>query len=146
MFLPTHLVAGLVIGKLTGNYNVALLGSVIMDLDHLLAYYRAGILFKFRKVLIAATGKADIGMPQRNFFHNIFFCLLVLALALAVNFSAGLVFGIAYLCHLVLDSLDDSNYFPFYPNKQINLRGPIRYFSRQEFVFAFILLLIYFII
>ena len=146
MLLSTHLAAGLIISKLTGNYNYSLLGSVIMDLDHLIAYYRTGILLKFRKMLIATTGIADIGLPQRNFFHNIFFCLLVSVIVLAINFTAGLAFGAAYILHLILDSLDNSNYYPLYPNLKINLRGPIKYFSKQEFVFTFILLLIYFII
>ncbi|MBI4779217.1 metal-dependent hydrolase [Candidatus Falkowbacteria bacterium] len=146
MLLSTHLAAGLIISKLTGNYNASLLGSVIMDLDHFIAYYRTGILFKFKKVLIATTGKADIGLPQRNFFHNIFFCLLVSAIASSINFSFGLAFGAAYILHLVLDSLDNSNYYPFYPNLKINLRGPLKYFSKQELIFTFILLLIFFII
>ena len=146
MFLPTHLAAGLIIGKLTGNYNAALLGSVVMDLDHLLAYSRAGILFNFKKLLIATTGKINIGMPQRNFLHNIFFCLLISAVALTINFSAGLVFAIAYICHLILDSLDNSNYYPLYPNLKIKLHGPIKYFSKQDIIFAAILLLIFFAI
>jgi len=146
MFLPTHLVAGLIVGKITGNYNISLLGSVTMDLDHLLAYYRAGILFSFKKFFAATTGQASIGIPQRNFFHNIFFCLAVSAIALIIDFSAGLVLFIAYIFHLFLDSLDDSNYYPFYPNKKINLRGPIKYFSKQEFIFMIFLLLIFFII
>jgi len=117
-----------------------------MDLDHLLTYYRAGILFNFRKLLMATTSKDNVGMPQRNFFHNIFFFLLASTIALAINFSAGLVFSLAYLCHLVLDSLDNSNYFPFYPNLKINLRGPIKYFSQQEFIFTLVLLIIFLII
>jgi len=146
MFLSTHLVAGLVIGKLTGNYNISLIGSIIMDLDHLLAYYRAGILFNFRKLFTATISKADMGMHQRNFLHNIFICILALAVALAINFSVGLIFSIAYIVHLVLDSLDNCGYYPMYPSKKINLHGPIKYFSKEEFIFAFILLLIFFII
>lgn len=146
MILSTHLAAGLIISKLTGDYNASLLGSVIMDLDHLIAYYRTGILLKFRKVLVATTGRADIGLPQRNFFHNVFFCLVVSAAVSVMNFSAGLTFGAAYACHLILDALDSEAYYPFYPSLKINLRGPIKYFSRQEFIFTFILLLIFFII
>jgi hypothetical protein len=146
MLLSTHLAAGLIVSKLTGNYNYSLLGSVVMDLDHLIAYYRTGILLKFKKVLIATTGRADIGLPQRNFFHNIFFCLIISIIFLLINFSAGLAFSAAYILHLILDSLDNSSYYPFYPNLKIKLQGPIKYFSKQEFVFTFILLLIYFII
>ncbi len=146
MFLPTHLAAGLIIGKLTGNYGASLFGSVFMDLDHLLAYYRAGILFKFKKVFAVIAGRANINIPQRNYLHNILFFCLAAALALMLNFSAGLIFGAAFALHLVLDSLDNSNYYPFYPNLKINLHGPVKYFSKQEFIITFVLLLIFFAI
>jgi hypothetical protein len=146
MFLPTHLATGLIIGKLTGNYSISLIGSVIMDLDHLLAYYRVGILFNLKKLFAAITSKASIGISQRNYLHNIFICLLAITISLAINFSAGLIFSIAYILHLILDSLDDSRYYPFYPNIKINLHGPIKYFSWEEFVITFILILIFFII
>ncbi|MBI2459890.1 MAG: metal-dependent hydrolase [Parcubacteria group bacterium] len=146
MLLSTHLAAGLIISKLTGNYNASLLGSVVMDLDHLIAYYRTGILLKFRKILIATAGQADIGLPQRNFFHNVIFCLLVSVIVSVINFSAGLTFGAAYICHLILDALDSEDYYLFYPSLKIKWRGPIKFFSRQEFIFTFILLLVYFII
>ena len=146
MLLSTHLAAGLIIGKLTHNYDVALLGSTIMDLDHLIAYYRTGILLKFKKILVATTGKVDLGIIQRGFCHNIYFYLVVLLVALSINFPSGLVFGIAYFIHLVLDSLDNLDYYPIYPNLKIRLHGPIKYFSRQEFILTFALLLIYFII
>lgn len=117
-----------------------------MDLDHLFAYYRAGILFNFKKLFNMVTSRSNDVMPQRNFFHNIFFCFLVSILFLAINFSGGLIFFFAYIFHLFLDSLDNSNYYPFYPNKKIRLHGPIKYFSKQEVFIAFVLLLIFFII
>lgn len=146
MFLPTHLAAGLIIGKLSGDYQASLIGSVVMDLDHFIACFRAGILFKSEKLWNVLTGKANISLPQRNYFHNIFFSFLAAAAALLINFPAGLVFGLAYAIHLILDSLDNSNYYPFYPNLKINFHGPIKYFSRQEFIITLILLVVYFII
>jgi len=146
MFLPTHLVAGMIIGKLTGDYTTSIIGSVIMDLDHLFSYYRAGFLFNFKKLLRVATSKINIGIPQRNIFHNIFFCLVVSAIVMIINFSVGLIFSSAYILHLILDSLDNSSYYPFYPNLKIRLHGPIKYFSKQEVIIVFVLLLIFFII
>jgi membrane-bound metal-dependent hydrolase YbcI (DUF457 family) len=146
MFLPTHLVAGMIIGKLTGDYTTSILGSILMDLDHLFSYYQAGILFNFRKLFNMVTSRANSKIPQRNFFHNIFFCLFLSIIILLINFKIGLIFFAAYILHLVLDSLDDSNYYPMYPNKKISLHGPIKYFSKQEIVIVFVLILIFFII
>jgi hypothetical protein len=146
MFLPTHLVAGMIIGKLTGDYTTSIIGSVFMDLDHLFSYYRAGILFNFKKLLRVATSKINIGIPQRNIFHNIIFCFLVSIILMIINFSVGLIFSSAYTLHLILDSLDDSSYYPMYPSKKIRLHGPIKYFSKQEIIIVFVLLLIFFII
>ncbi|MFA5359582.1 MAG: metal-dependent hydrolase [Patescibacteria group bacterium] len=144
MFLPTHLVAGMIIGKLTGDYTTSIIGSIFMDLDHLFSYYRAGFLFNFKKLFTMATSRVNIGIPQRNYFHNIFFCLAVSVILMIINFSVGLIFFTAYIFHLILDSLDDSNYYPIYPNKKIRLHGPIKYFSKQEIVIVFVLLLIFF--
>lgn len=146
MLFTTHLAAGLIIGKLTGDYRVSLISSVIIDLDHLVVYYRNGVLFKFKKWLRAACNKSEIEMYQKNILHNIFFGVAASVILSAVNFKIGLVFCLAYLSHLLLDSLDNLNYFPFYPSKKINLHGPVKYFSRQEVIFALILLLIFFII
>lgn len=146
MLLPTHLLAGLIIGKLTGNYAISLIGSVMIDLDHLIIFHRNGILFKLKKFIAAAINRIDLVIDQRNYFHNVFFFIIVAAAVLIINFKIGLAFSLAYLSHLLLDSLDNLNYFPFYPNKKINLRGPIKYCSLQEFIFAIVLFSIFFII
>ena len=58
MTLPTHLVFGLIIGRLTGNYPLALAASVAVDVDHLVSFFRSGIIFK-PKELIRAMGRRD---------------------------------------------------------------------------------------
>jgi membrane-bound metal-dependent hydrolase YbcI (DUF457 family) len=133
----------MIIGKLTGDYTTSIIGSIFMDLDHLFSYYRAGFLFNFKKLFTMATSRANIGIPQRNYFHNIFFCLAVSLIILLINFKIGLIFFISYILHLILDSLDNSSYYPFYPNKKIRLHGPIKYFSKQEIIIVFVLLLIF---
>ncbi|MDO8667490.1 MAG: metal-dependent hydrolase [bacterium] len=146
MLLPTHLAAGLIIGKLTGDYTVAFIGSTAVDLDHFFAFYRSNVLSKFKKMIAATTSQNFIVSDQRNYFHNIFFFLAISAIAIIINFEIGLVFSLAYLSHLILDSLDDQVYFPFYPNKKINSRGPIKYFSGQEIAFALVLFFIFLIV
>jgi membrane-bound metal-dependent hydrolase YbcI (DUF457 family) len=146
MLLPTHLIAGLIVGKITGNYSISLIGSVAVDLDHIFAWWRRGVLFKFKKIVAATTDKSFRITDQRNYFHNIFFFIAAILVFLIIDIKTGLIFGLAYLVHLLMDSLDNSGFYPFYPNKKINLRGPIKYYSLAELGFAIFLLVIYFVI
>ena len=49
MFFFAHLLTGLIIGKLFGNYTVALLGALLIDLDHLIPYIKHKVIFGFKK-------------------------------------------------------------------------------------------------
>ena len=146
MTLPTHLAAGLIIGKLGGDYSLAFLGSTLVDFDHLLAFYRSAVLLKFKKIVAATTNKNYLVSDQRNYFHNIFFFLAVSALLILLNFRMGMIFSSAYLTHLIMDALDNQAYYPFYPNKKIITRGPIKYFSKQEIVFALALFFVFLLV
>ncbi|KKS33399.1 MAG: hypothetical protein UU95_C0033G0005 [Parcubacteria group bacterium GW2011_GWC2_42_12] len=146
MLLPTHLAAGLIIGKLTGDYSAAFIGSVAVDLDHFFAFYSSHVLLKVKKIILATTKQNFLVNNQRNYFHNIFFFLAASASALIIDFNAGLIFSLAYLVHLIFDALDNQTYFPFYPSKKISLRGPIKYFSKQEIIFALALFFIFLIV
>lgn len=146
MLLPTHLAAGLIIGKLTGDYAIAFIGSTAVDLDHFIAFYRSKVLLKFKKIILATTNQNHIVIDQRNYFHNVFFFLAVSLIVLLIDLRVGLIFGISYLVHLIFDSFDNQNYYPFYPNKKINLHGPINYFSAREVTFAFLLFVIFLLV
>ena len=146
MIYPTHLAAGLIIGKLTGNYPVAITAAMIIDLDHGISYFRNGILFQPKKLFAALTDTRDPWGGQRHFLHNPLSWLIASSLSLIFLPAIWLPLSAGYLSHLVLDALDSSDFFPFYPHKKINLKGPIKYFSKQEFLFTAVLLLIYLII
>jgi len=146
MTLPTHALAGLIIGKLTGNFPAAIIGSLAIDLDHIVPYYRHGILFKPRKLLQTLLDQKDSLGNQRNYLHSIFGWIIISIILLAINFNIGLVFSIAYFFHLVLDIFDSSDFWPFFPFKGFVLKGPIKYFSKQEIIFDIILIATFFII
>jgi hypothetical protein len=146
MLFPTHLLAGLIIGKITGDYPTSLIGSVIIDSDHLVAYYRNGILFKFKKFIAATFNRIDQITDARNYFHNAILFMAVAIVAMFINFKIGLVFSLAYFVHLIFDSLDNVNYLPFYPSQKLNFNGPIKYCSLQEFIFSLILFIIFFLV
>ena len=144
MFITTHLAAGLLVGKMTGNYPLAIGGAIIWDIDHLIPYYRHHVLKSPAKFWHAITSGTDPYRGQRGWFHNIFAWLLIAgASLLLLPPPLGVAFSLGYLSHLVLDAFDTADFWPLYPSKAINLHGPIRYFSLSEASFAFALLLLF---
>ena len=136
MTLPTHVLAGLIIGKITGDFPTALVGSLVIDLDHVVSYFRHGILFKPRQLYKAISDEADPWGDQRNFLHSIFSWIAISVLLLLINFKFGLVFSIAYFFHLVFDALDSADFYPFFPFfKKVVIKGFVKYYSKQEIIF-----------
>src|SRR3989344_4450988 len=142
MTLPTHVLAGLIIGKITGDFPTALAGSLVMDLDHTISYFRHGILFKPRQLWKAIHDEADPWGDQRNFLHSIFSWIVISIVLLTINFNFGLVFSIAYFFHLVFDALDSADYYPFFPFRKFVIKGFVKYFSKQEIIFDIILIIL----
>ncbi len=134
MVFPTHLLAGLIIGKITGNFPAAIAGSLVMDLDHTISYFRQGILFKPRQLFKAIRDETDPWGDQRNFLHSVFSWIIFSALLLTINFNFGLTFSIAYFFHLIFDALDSADFYPFFPFRKFVIKGFVKYFSKQEIV------------
>ncbi len=139
---PTHLVTGLLIGRITGNYAAALSGSLVVDLDHFVSYYRHSLISKPRKLLKVMMDEKDQWGDQRNFMHGIFSWIVGSGLLMLINFQFGFVFSIAYFSHILLDAIDGADFWPYFPFQKLNLKGPIGYGSRREAVFCSILFLI----
>ena len=133
MTIPTHILVGLIIGKVTGNFSVAIAGSLVMDLDHTISYFRHGILFKPKKLLAVASNVADPWGDQRNFLHSIFSWIIISLLFSFIDLRLGAIFSVAYFCHLILDALDSADFYPFFPFfKKIVIKGFVAYYSKQE--------------
>jgi len=140
MFWVAHLGLGLLLGKLSGSYVPAILGSLIIDLDHLPIYFKRGILFNPKKLWKAMTDSEDkLGSP-RAFLHNFFVWAIISMVIMWFFPETGFVFSLAYLGHLFLDVVDSSDVYPFYPF-DINLKGPIAYLSKGELCFTLLLFL-----
>lgn len=146
MFVPAHLFAGLILGKISGIYTVALIGAVLIDLDHIWIYLRHKILFNPKKLWKTITDPKDKYGNQRNFLHSFITWIIISALILFVDYRIGFVFSLAYLSHLTLDLLDGSDFYLFYPFEKFKVKGPIKYFSREEIVITLILLLVFLVI
>lgn len=141
MTLPTHAVAGALIGCITGQPLVGILVACLPDIDHLYSYIKHGYLKNWPIFYKNAFGKEDIQGDQRNILHNI---IIAFGLSLIVFFlfhSIFLTFLLSYASHLLLDAIDTSDYFPLYPYKIINIRGFIDFYSWQEVLLNLLLLL-----
>ena len=145
MFFFAHLLAGLIIGKLFGNYVIALIGALFLDLDHLIPYIKHKIIFKPKKLWKTITNSKDNYGNQRNFLHSFIFWAIISLIVLVFSLDAGIIFSLAYLSHLVLDLIDGSDFYPLYPFKW-NVKGPIKYFSFGEVVINLALLIIFLLI
>lgn len=144
MFWPTHIVTGLIIGKLTGNYPISIIASILPDLDHLWIYYKHDVLFNRDLFKTLLNDKDEIG-EQRNYLHSIFiFAFLSFCVWYFLN-SVFIPFFIGYFIHMVLDSLDKSEMRPFYPFR-FKTTGFIGYLSKAELLLFAGLIIIYFII
>ncbi len=145
MFIIAHFIAGLIIGKLTNNYTAAIAGALLMDIDHLIPFFKHKVLFDIKKFWKTVTDPKDHLGDQRNYLHTVFVWGPVVLVSLALNNTVLLIFSLGWLSHIVLDMLDGSDFHPFYPIKY-NLKGPIGYFSKNELIFTFGLGLAYFLI
>lgn len=146
MTLPSHLIAGLLIGKLTGNYPLAISASLLVDIDHIQSYIKSGVLFHPKELWRTITDADDLYGDQRGILHNILLCIVVSSILIAVLDFFALPIVIGWLGHLVLDALDKSDYWPLYPFKQINIKGFIPYKSLAELYFSSMLFIIFILI
>jgi hypothetical protein len=71
--------------------------------------------------------------------------IIISGIVFLIDSRIGLIFGLAYLSHLVIDGLDGSDFYPLYPLKW-NFKGPIKYMSIAELVFTLALLVVFILI
>lgn len=134
---------GLIIGKVTGDYPTAIISSTAIDIDHLIPYVKNKIIFDFKAIMKTAHRADD---TSRSILHSFFALVILSGLVAIFNFRTGLIFALGYLSHFLLDALDDSDFYPFFPIKKFNTKGFIGYFSKLELIFTLGLFLIWFIL
>jgi membrane-bound metal-dependent hydrolase YbcI (DUF457 family) len=136
MTFPTHLFAGLAIGAFTGDYTVAVVASVAPDIDHAISYARHGVFSSGEKFWSVITAEADPWSDQRNILHNIIVPITLIIFCCYFFPAQTVSLALGYGIHLFLDAVDASDYFPLYPWKGINLRGPVHYNSKWEYILS----------
>jgi len=143
MTFPTHILLGAIIGKVAVNYSIGLVSSAVIDVDHLQSYAKHKVLFRPKKLWHALTDQKDEWGDQRGILHNIAFFAVASMVLIFLFPKIGILISVGWFGHILLDALDNSDYYPLYPNKSINLRGPIKYGTWQEAVFFVFLLFVY---
>lgn len=143
MYSTTHLALGLIIGKISGDYSAALIGSLAIDIDHMFPAFQEKRLFNIREYWRRSLSEKDC---PRSYFHGIFALIFFSVILYFFDPRFALVFAIAYFGHFVLDALDNSDFMPLYPFSKFNIKGFIPYFSKQELIFSLILFLIFIIL
>ena len=144
MFWNTHLAAGLIIGKLTGHYDAALIGSFAADIDHLIPIIKNKLFLHPFLLLKSTLDESDTYRNERHILHNVLVWGGLSAVLSLIDARWGMIFALAYFIHLVFDALDGAKLYPFFPNKKINLKGPIGYASLSEFIFSIALFGLFF--
>ena len=145
MFILSHVIAGLIIGKILNNYTFALIGALFIDLDHLIPYVKHKVIFSPKKFWKTITNPLDPYGNQRNYLHSFFTWAIASVILLLIHFNIGLALSLGYLSHILLDMFDGSDFYPFYPFKY-NFKGPIKYLSVRELILIIILLAVFLIL
>ncbi len=143
MYATTHLALGLIIGKISGDYSAALIGSLAIDIDHLFPAIKEKRFFNIREYW--RRSRSYLG-GDRSYFHNIFSLLFFSIVLYFFDARFAIVFAIAYLGHFLLDALDNSDFKPFLPLKNVNIKGFIPYYSKQELMFSLVLFFVFIVL
>jgi membrane-bound metal-dependent hydrolase YbcI (DUF457 family) len=132
---------GLIVGKVTGSYEIAVGTSVLLDLDHILPLARHGLLKNFKTFWNSVTNPEDPYEDQRGVLHT-FLAVFLTTVVSYFLFGAfvSMVLGISHLGHIVFDLLSDSYSWPFRPFSNLKTRGFVPYYSKYEVLFFLILL------
>ena len=136
MTTPTHATLGFAIGAALGHPFIGIAIAVCVDIDHLTTYVRHGVLRNPRLFWNTITDNEDSWGSQRGWLHSLLIAIPVGGIIAAIQNPLASVLVLSYASHLLLDLLDSADYWPFYPFKFLNIRGPVRFFSKQEVVLA----------
>ena len=141
MFVVSHVLMGMIIGKVTGNYEAAIATSLLIDSDHIVPYIKSWLFLKPKKMLRTFMWKEWVSY-EKNYLHNILIPPVIAIFGFAFHSSVLYVIALAYFVHLMADLIDDSEYFPFYPYTKIKTKWPFKHFSVRELILDIVLLVV----
>lgn len=136
-----HIFIGLILGKLSGNYFIFILGSIFPDLDHIYVIFKNKF-FSIKKIVHSIKFERKFGVRYKTtLFHSIFGLILFSIIIYFFSKIWALYFAIAYLLHLLIDWLDIDEKYYLYPTK-IKFKGVLPIWSKFEQIITLFLLLL----
>lgn len=136
-----HLLIGILLGKIFGNYFLFIFGSIFPDLDHIYILLKKRI--PFNKIIDSIKFEEKYNLKYKTpFFHSLLGLLIFSgAVLILFNRESALIFAIAYFLHLLIDWADIDEKYYLYPTK-IKFKGILPIWSKVEQILTLILLIL----
>ncbi|MFH1365181.1 MAG: metal-dependent hydrolase [archaeon] len=135
-----HLLFGILLGKIFGNYFFFIIGSIFPDLDHLYVLLKNRIPLK--KAIDSIKFEEKYNLKYKTpLFHSLLGLLVFSGILFLFNQKGALIFAIAYFLHLLIDWLDIDEKYYLYPFK-IKFKGFLPIWSKSEQILTILLLLL----
>jgi len=131
-----HTILALIAGKFFGHYAAFLIGSVMVDIDHLYVYLaRTPALrkdFSWKRLVDLVKNERTYKISARTpLVHSLFGAVLFTFLVYSFAPGEALYFGVAYLSHIILDLFDKDPTYLLFPWKK-PFHGPMPVWSTAE--------------
>ena len=140
-----HLLIGIILGKVFGNYFFFILGSIFPDIDHLYVIIKNKF-FSLRKIINSMKFESKFKIRYKTKFVHSLLGLGVFSLIVYFLDNKGvLYFFIAYLLHLLIDWIDIDEKYYLYPFN-VKFKGILPIWSKFEKITTLILLVIIFLL
>ena len=140
-----HLIVGLILGKVLGNFWFFVLGSIFPDVDHIYVLFK-NKLFNWNKYLDSLKNEKKYGIRYKTaFVHSLLGLVIFSFIVCLINVYGGIAFGIAYLLHLIIDWLDVDEKYYLYPYKK-KFSGFLPIWSKFEKIITLIGIIILFLL
>ncbi|MBR9702192.1 metal-dependent hydrolase [Candidatus Pacearchaeota archaeon] len=135
-----HLLIGIILGKLYGNYLLFILGSILPDIDHIFIIVKNKI-YTLEKIIDSIRYEKEYNLNYKTaLFHSLFGLVIFSLMVYIFVGNKAIYFSAAYLLHLLIDWPDtDTKYF-LYPLKT-KFKGFLPIWSKPEQILTIILIL-----
>jgi len=136
-----HLILGLVLGKLFGNFWFFVIGSIFPDIDHFYIILKNKI-FSWKKYVDSMKYEKKYKIRYKTAFVHSFLGLMVFSFLVGLfNVYGGIAFALAYFSHLLIDWTDIDEKYYLYPYKK-KFSGFLPIWSRFEKIITIIALIV----
>ena len=135
-----HLLIGIVLGELYGNYFLFILGSILPDIDHIFIIIKNKI-YTLEKIIDSIKYEEKYNLNYKTaLFHSLLGLIIFSSVIYIIVGDKAIYFSAAYLLHLLIDWPDiDVKYF-LYPLKT-KFKGFLPIWSKPELILTIILII-----